>query len=377
MRKSVEHSYRAGRGFAPVAMTAAQVTESAVAALRRIGIEFAPGVVANMVQAHAMDGNDVGIAPASINTLTTPSISTPVQFLQAWLPGFVSVLTAAREIDTLVGISTAGSWEDEEIVQGILEPVGGAVPYTDHGNTPLMSWNPNFERRTVIRFEAGIEVGMLEEARAARIRISTSAEKRGQSAEALEIQRNRIGFYGYNGGANRTFGFLNDPSLPAYVTVPNGASASPLWSSKTMLEIVRDIRVALSSLRTGSKGKINPKKTPITLAIATSRVDFLTTTSDFGVSVLSWLSDNYPNVRIESAPELDDANGGAAVFYAYADTVDDGSTDDKRTWVQVVPSKFMALGVDKRIKTYAEAYSSATAGVLLKRPFAVRRYTGI
>ena len=35
--------------------------------------------------------------------ITTPSIGTPVQFLQNWLPGFVKILTAARKIDNLIG----------------------------------------------------------------------------------------------------------------------------------------------------------------------------------------------------------------------------------------------------------------------------------
>lgn len=375
---SVERSSRAGAGFAALALQSAQIDAGTMEVLSSLGIDFMrEGVMDAMLNAHGFDANDVGIAPVSGNTLTSPSIATPVQFLQAWLPGFVRTITAARKIDEFIGISTAGSWEDEEIVQGVLEPVGGAIPYTDHGNVPLASWNANFERRTIVRMELGMQVGLLEEARTTRVRINTSAEKRASVGLALDIQRNRIGFYGYNSGANRTYGFLNDPALSAYVTVANGASTSPLWSTKTMEEICRDLRAALSALRTSSRDTIDPEKTPVTLGLPTSRIDFLSTINALGLSVRAWLRDTYPNVRIESAPELDDANGGAAVFYLYADSVVDGATDDSRTWVQVVPAKFMALGVEKRTKTYLEDYSNATAGVMLKRPYAVKRYTGI
>jgi hypothetical protein len=44
--------------------------------------------------------------------------------------------------------------------------------------------------------------------------------------------------------------------------------------------------------------------------------------------------------------------------------------------VQVVPSKFQVLGVEKGAKGYKEDYSNATAGVFCKRPFAVVRRTG-
>ena len=115
----------------------------------------------------------------------------------------------------------------------------------------------------------------------------------------------------------------------------------------------------------------------VTIAIATDAVDYLTVVSDFGISVREWLSESYPKTRIVSAPELNDANGGANVFYMYAETVDDSGTDDNRTWIQVVPTKFQTLGVDQKHKSYTESYSNATAGLMLKRPYAVVRRSGI
>lgn len=310
--------------------------------------------------------------------VTTASIATPIQFLQNWLPGFVKIITAARKIDELIGINTVGSWEDEEIVQGVLENTGAAVPYGDYTNVPLSSWNANFERRTVVRYEEGMKVGRLEEARAGRINVNSGAQKREAAALALEIARNQVGFYGYNAGANRTYGFLNDPNLPAYQTVATGAaSGSKLWSLKTYQEIVNDLLTAFQTLRTQSQDTIEPNKTAITLAVATNCVDYLAKTTDFGVSVWAWLKEFYPNVRVVSAPQLNGANGGANVFYVYADSVQDNSTDDGRTFIQVVPAKFQVLGVQQLAKGYEEDYSNATAGVMVKRPYAVYRGSGI
>jgi hypothetical protein len=310
-------------------------------------------------------------------TITTASIGTPVQFLQEWLPGFVFVITAARNIDKLVGIATMGSWEDEQIVQGILERVGTSVPYGDYTNIPLSSYNTNFNTRTIVRFEEGMKVGILDAARAAKMRVDDAGMRRESAALALEIARNTTGFFGYNSGNNNTYGFLNDPGLPGYVTVPNGASASPHWSTKTFLEICKDIRGAIVALRTNSQDTIDPENVDITLAVATDAVDWLSTTSDFGISVRDWLSRAYPRVRVVSAPELNSANGGANVFYLYAENVADMSTDDGRTFIQVVPSKFQVLGVQQLAKAYEEDYSNATAGVMCKRPYAVTRYSGI
>lgn len=366
MSNFTERSFIGPRDVRAIQMTADDVSD--YAALGDLGINFGSKNIRAMAN-FAMD------AQADV---TQPSITTPVQFLQNWLPGFVKVITAARKIDELTGISTTGSWEDQEIVQGLLEPIGNAIPYGDYTNVPLASWNTNFVRRTVVRFEKGIKVGVLEEARAARIRISSSAEKRASAALALEIQRNLVGFYGYNSGNNLTYGFLNDPGLPAYVTVAaTGTGSSTLWSNKTFLQIVADIRVAAAQLQNQSQDTINPEDAELTLALPTVSYQYLSVTSDFGISVRDWLNKTYPKLRVVSAPQLNAANGSANVFYLYAEMVDDGASDDSRTWVQVVPAKFQALGVEKQAKAYEEDYSNATAGVLLKRPYAVVRYSGI
>lgn len=332
--------------------------------LSRIGITVDDRIVRKMMDA---------IQP----TVTTGSMATPIQFLQEWLPGLVRIITGARKIDDLIGRTTMGSWEDEEIVQQVIENTGFTVPYEDLSNVPLASWNPDYERRTNIRFEEGMRVGVLEEARASRVNIDSASEKRISAALALEIVRNLTGFYGYNSGANRTYGFLNDPGLPNYVTVPVGASSSTLWSTKTFLEIVKDIKAAMSSLRNQSQDNIDPEKVDITLAIATAAVDFLSTPSDFGISVREWLREAYPRVRVTSAPELNAANASANVFYLYAERFQDNSTDGGQVFLQNVPTQFMVLGVQQMAKGYEEDYSNATAGVMVKRPWAVVRRSGI
>lgn len=349
-----------------------------LAALDSIGITLSPARLQQMFVAFqagepmlggAMDANLV--AP-----LSTPSITTPIQFLQAWMPGFVAVITQARVIDNLVGISTIGRWEDEEAVQGFLERTGNALPYQDNSNFPMSSWNTNFERRSIVRFEQGFQVGRLEERRASAMNFNSAEAKRMQNTIALEVQRNYIGFFGYNAGLGRTYGYLNDPSLPAYVNLPNGAGGSSTWASKTTLEIIADILTAAQALRTQSGGNIDPKKTPLTLAVAMNAVDYLSTPTTLGYSVQSWLNDNYPNIRIESAPELNAANGGANVFYLHAEEFGETSTDDGRVFTQIVPAKFITIGAQQVTKGYEEDFGNATAGVMVKRPWAIIRRSG-
>ncbi len=361
------HSKIKGRDVRPFAMT--KIGDQAVAALAQIGIHIQPEIVHKQVAALMTVGDASFVAP-----ITTASNATPLQFLQAWLPGFVKVLTAARKIDTCIGISTVGQWHDQEIVVGVVEPSGTAAEYGDYTNIPLASWNVNFERRTVVRGELGMTVGNLEEARASAMKLSTAEEKRQSAAIALEIMRNAIGFSGWSSGANRTYGILNDPNLPAYGTITG------VWSGKAFLAICSDIRTMIATLRTQSQDQINPEDVNMVMLLPTTVVDFLSTTSDFGISVRDWLTQTYPKIRIESAPELVAANAGANAVYLYAEEIDssiDGSTDGGDVFQQMVQSKFITLGVEKRAKSYVEDYANATAGVICKRPYAVVRNSGL
>lgn len=363
---SVEHLHIPARNVRPFPRDKVSY-ESA----KSLGFGFNAGMrtVMDMAQMYGSDSLQTSV--------TTPNIPNIVQFLQNWLPGQVYVMTGARKIDDLVGISTIGAWEDEQIVQEVLENIGYAIPYGDYTNAPYADVNLTYETRTVVRFEMGMRVGVLEEARAGRVMLSIANGKRQSAGLSLEINRNLVGFNGYNSGNDRTYGFLSDPNLPAYVTVPNGAAGSPLWSTKTFLEICADIRASIVALRTNSKGVIDPARTPITIALPTDAIDYLSVVSDYGKSVWEWLSATYPKVRVQDAPQLNSANGGVGVLYTYADQVSDYSTDDGRTWVQVVPTKFMVLGVAKLTKGFAEDYGNSTAGVMCKRPWAVTRFTGI
>ena len=339
--------------------------------LKGLGIGFAPGVLEKMAQSYAMDATNIQ------QLVTTNSLSTPLQFLQNWLPGIVLIATAARKIDEIIGVDTVGTWEDEQVVQQVMELTGSPVPYTDNGVVPLTNWNLNFVQRTVVRSELGMHVGKLEQARSARVRVDSGDQKRAACTVQLEIQRNALGFYGYNSGNNQTYGFLNDPNLLAYNTVAT-VGGHTTWAQKTFLEIQGDILTAMAGLRNQTQGLVDPGNTPLTLTVATNSVDYLNKTSDFGISVNAWLKMSYPNVRIVNAPQFNLANSGANVFNLHADVVDDGmSSDNRKTWTQIVPAKLQFLGVAVESKGYTEDYVNATAGALCKRPYAMYRATGI
>ncbi len=336
--------------------------------LEKLGIGYTMEAFADIKQYSHKYGMD-----AAIPMVTTPGVSSPAQVLQHWIAEAIEVVTAAREIDSIVGRTIAGNWADKEIVQRVLERTGRPRPYGDDTDIPLSSWNANYECRDIVRFEEGCMVGILEQERAGRMMISAETEKRVAAAEALAIEMNNVGFYGYNSGNNRTYGFLNDPNLPAYVTVAEGAKSDTKWSTKSYDEICTDIRTAMNTLRANTGNLFRPERDAAVLSVSISCMEFLSVQNDMGTrSVYEWVKSMYPNVRIESAVQLDGANGGENIFVVHAEQL-----NGKRVMDQYIQEVFRLLGVEKKAKGFLEDYSNATAGIIVRQPVGVVRYTGI
>lgn len=315
---------------------------------------------------------------AQVAMQTTASITNPVQFLQTFLPGIVRIFQAPLLLEETIGFTQAGYWEDAEIIQRIMEWVGYAREYGDYQAKPNVSWNMNFAKQSVVRFEVGVEVHKLQEMRAARGMVSDVDEKQGAAALILQQILNNVGYYGYNSGNNLTYGYLNNPNLPAYVPVAStGTGSSPLWSTKTWLQQQADLITMFNGLMTQTKGRCNPtgaNGVETTLNVPVSMWNYFQTSNPLGnLTLQTWLEQSYPNCRLIASPQLDGANGGLNAMYLFADKVVDTGTDDGSTFRQVIPAKFMALGTQQLTGGYKMAYSCASAGTFVNRPIAVYR----
>ena len=331
--------------------------------LDALGIHYTK-VAMNEFRAYATD--------AAPGLQTTPSNMTPVQFLQFWIPEMVEVVTASRDADAILGRDFAGSWEDEEIVQPVIEYAGQARPYGDKTSLNLADFNVNYETRTIIRMEQDVEVGKLEAARAAKQRVDAQVSKRHGASLALAISANDIAFYGYNAGTNKTYGLLNDPNLPAYTTLPNGAAGTSEWSTKTFNEITEDIKSMMAALRVRTGNNFKPERDVSVLALGISCIDALQTVNPLGgTSVWDWLKKTYPNCRVESAIQLDAANTGDNVAYLMAESI-----AGMKVIGQYMQDALRLIGVEQKAKGFLECYSNATAGVLVRVPVGICRFSG-
>lgn len=358
MEKSVKFSIPADKVKA-YAMDS-QTTEKT---LDLLGIHYSARAL-DEFKAYAMD--------ALPKLQTTASNMTPVQFLQYWFPDMVKVVTQSLDADAILGRDFAGSWEDEELVQPVIEYAGQARPYGDKTNLNLADFNINYESRTIVRMEQDLEVGKLEAARAAKQRVDALGSKRYAASLSLAITANDIAFNGYNASINKTYGLLNDPNMPAYVSLPNGTAGTSDWASKTFNEIVADIKTMMAGLRSRSGNNFKPESDAAVLAVGTASIDALDTVNPLGTtSVREWIAKTYPRLRVASAPQLNAANSTDNVAYLFAEEL-----AGQKVIGQFMQDALRLVGVEQKAKGVLESYSNATAGVFLKVPVALVRYSG-
>lgn len=313
----------------------------------------------------------LAVMDAAPNPQTTPTAVTPVQFAQYWLTNPIKIITRGRSLDKVVGRTVVGTWETEQIVATIMERIGQPGLYGDFTKAPLANWNVNFETRDNVRFEMGVEVGKLEEARASQMRLNSYALKRDAMAEAFAILMNNVGWYGYRtdsayfaGASKKIYGLLNDPN----VTAANLGTAT--WgSSCTMDTIVTDIQGIVTTAVANLKGNYDPETDSATLALPITQFVQLGKINSYGISARDWLAKTYPKIRVVSCAELVGAISSTDVALFVVDKVVGDTTVQ-----QMVTSALRLVGVQPMAKGSYEVYSCSSAGALVRYPLAYNVY---
>jgi hypothetical protein len=315
------------------------------------------------------------VMDSAVALQTTGNAGVPLQFLQSALPGLVRIIKAPLDAEEILGLTVAGNFWDEQVYMKFVEHTGSVRPYGDKQGKPNSGYNVNYMVQTVIGFEAGIDVTMMQEARNAAQGISDAAEKRESAMFNLAQLRDWVAFFGYNAGNNRTYGQLNHPSLPAFTPVSaDGTGSSTLWADKTWKIKQQNLTEMFQALNTQTKGRVDPYKIRTTLQVPTTIYNEFSTTNDIGTQTLKqWLNENYPLCRLMQCAKNNTAASGLTALVLFADEVTgvDSGTDSGQTFAHVVPSVYKNLGVQQLVGGSLEGMATFTAGTLNLRPYAV------
>lgn len=340
--------------------------EADVSVIDSLGFGMSPEAKYSIAQNKESYGFDE--APA---LQTVASVGTPIQFLRWWSNKLIKTVYTPRRIDDIAGITNAGSWEDEEVVVPEIETTGEAVLYGDYNNSFNSNYNTNFNKRSVVRFMSSVTVGNLEARQASAMRIDAKAQKMIATSNALEIQRNSVGFRGFLNGNKANYGLLNDPRLSEYETLSTGASKDTTWMTKTTIEIINDLRMMIQSVVDKTGGIFDPLSDSFTIVIPNSVNQAFTAVTELGYSVQEWLDKTFKKVRVVQAYQLEKAVGEDNACYIIVDNFNGEKNVD-----QFVQQKMFLVGFDRRDTYVKETYSNATAGVFIGYPIAVGRWLG-
>ena len=202
---------------------------------------------------------------------------------------------------------------------------------------------------------------------AAKTGVALDARRAAAARRAHELVIDRILAAG--DAASGLIGFLNQPNALTYTVPADGTGASKLWSTKTPVQIVRDMVEICEYvyLQTNEQEQPNMLLLPRTelTRIRTTRFD---TNSDR--TILQWFQQIYPGVGVDSWERLVTAGAGSTkrmVAYNMSPEMLQGA----------VPLEFLQHPPEKRGLEYIVPCESRVGGVLAYYPLSIAYGDGI
>lgn len=310
--------------------------------------------------------------------ISTPNINVPLGALNYIRPEAIEVLTAPRVSDKLATPQKNGTWGDNSVTIKLKEYAGATSP--DDGLTSdglQQKTNYSTVMRGVYYYTTGWMSTDREEAAAGGFSENYRADQAEGAMRTMAIDRNNFFFSGVavKGNTLPIYGLLNEESLPAYETVPNGAGSSTYWSDKTPEEIHNDIVAGVNQLYVQSNGIVNDglSNGKILLAVASGSLGNIDRTNMYGKSARAMLKETYGDrMEIIAVPQFNNADSNSDVFYIIFD-LGDRTPTLLNSYVEMAK----AYPIFQKDSVVSQKLSAATSGCIVQYPWAIVRYNGI
>jgi hypothetical protein len=304
-----------------------------------------------------------GLPPQS-PLVTVPSSGVPLIFTTWVDPKAIEILVTPMLAAVIAGETGKGSWADDIYMFKTVEATGQTSSYGDYSRSGSADVNYNFPQRQNYRFQAFLQYGDLEIEKAAKAKIDLPADKQSSNALALMKAMNFMYFFGVGSLAN--YGLLNDPNLLPPITPTYSWLTS---SSATANTIYQDVVRLMVLMFQQTQGAVNAKS-KMTLAMSPANGGILSQVTLYNTnSVLMLLQQNYPNLRLETAPEYETAAG--QLVQLFVDEVDGQATVEC-----VFSAKMMAHRVVQDVSSIVQKRSSSGFGAIFFRTLTVAQMLG-
>lgn len=167
---------------------------------------------------------------------------------------------------------------------------------------------------------------------------------------------------------NNIPGFFSNPNLPTAAATADGSGASPLWSTKTADQIIRDVGDCIQGVGQNTNGV----EIPNTFLFPHNRLPSLTARiPDTSMTVLEFLKKTYPEITVwDYLVELNTAGTGAtAMMVAY--------NRDPEYLTLEIPQDFLQLPVQEEGLEYKVPCVGSCGGVIMYYPLSANTLYGI
>lgn len=233
--------------------------------------------------------------------ITATNAGIPWYLVNYMDPEIIEIAVAPMMAAVIAGEAKKGDWTTKSAQFPVAERSGETTAYGDWNNNGSTNANYNWVPRQSYYFQTISQWGQQELATAAEARIDHAAQINRASLLTIGKTMNFMYFFGVAGLQN--YGLLNDPNLPPPIApATTGTGNSPLWENKTGDQVYADVQALYAQLVLQGNGTIN-KRMPMVLAFSNTSEANFTKTNSFGVNVPDLIKKNFPNLRIEAAPE--------------------------------------------------------------------------
>ena len=318
------------------------------------GMEFMPEGVGHNFEL-AMD--------AQPGLITTSNAGIPAYLANYIDPKVIEVLVAPMKAAVIVGEAKKGDWTTITATFPAIESTGEVSSYGDWNQNGSAGANANFNQRESYHYQTITKWGERELEMAGLAKLDWASRLNISAALLLNKYQNQTYFFGVTGLKN--YGLLNDPSLPASIA-PSGAR----WnlSSTTADVVYEDCRRLFVQLQTQANGTID-QETSMTLAMSPVLSVALNKTNQYNVNVVDQLKKNFPNMKIETAPEYSTASGELVQMIAQ-------NVEGQETATCAFTEKMRAHAIVRATSSFEQKKSQGTWGTVIFRPVFIASLIG-
>lgn len=317
----------------------------------------------------AMDFLPVGVRhnfdmalDAQPGLITVSNSGIPAYLSNYMEPSVIDVVLAPMNAANIVGETKKGDWTTLTATFPMIESTGEVASYGDFSNNGSSGANANFLQRESYQYQTTVKYGDRELEMAGLAKLDWASRNQIAATLTLNKFQNKTYFFGVAG--LKCYGLLNDPAL-----LPSIAPTAQWNLAGTTGEVIyEDIRRLFVQLQTQAGGTVTMKDSMV-LALSPTIQGALAKTNSFRVNVSELLKLNFPNLRVETAPEYATASGELVQLIAE-------SIEGQKTANASFTEKLRSHGVVRGLSDFTEKRSQGTWGAVIYRPFAIASLIG-